>query len=271
MIVSIPSFEKSWSSGQREPARIRILEVTDKNKVDESPIARLLVERVETVKKDFGNDEQVVSANIRLHCYLLLPERTDVYQKHCQFDGHYSVLHNLVSITSRSLKQGMVALDLEGLKSQRIGTYLMNEVVAWAKQWPNAGVHTIRLLMGQADIENKERRNRFYEQFNIAFDYGDAERQVGESLPMKAGDLSLVTSWKQNIKELSVHGYLEQLLQSQKNLQWELDKRNDANRRLYEKLQTARQQPKSSWWMPKLSFVLATAGLSLLTWTLILK
>ena len=47
----------------------------------------------------------------------------------------------------------------------------------------------------------KSRRNWFYEQFGLVFDYTDPEHREGRSRPMLAGALVKVETWKQNITE----------------------------------------------------------------------
>jgi hypothetical protein len=47
-----------------------------------------------------------------------------------EFRGCYSAVHNRVSVTASGVwEHGFVTLDLPGLEGQRIGTYLMNEIV----------------------------------------------------------------------------------------------------------------------------------------------
>ncbi|GBQ32032.1 hypothetical protein HLH34_00045 [Gluconacetobacter azotocaptans] len=74
-----------------------------------------------------------------------------------------------ISLTSHNPRRGAVFLDLEELEGNRIGSYLMNLVVAWARQWPDASVNPITLLAHQARGENTIRRSRPYEQFGITF------------------------------------------------------------------------------------------------------
>ncbi|MDN2709847.1 hypothetical protein O0880_10515 [Janthinobacterium sp. SUN118] len=88
----------------------------------------------------------------------------------------------------------------------------MNEIVTWAKQWPEASILPIQLLEGQAYEKNKDRRNRFYERFGIEFDYADDDKRAGKSKPMRAAQLLNVNSWEENIDELDLHGYVTFLL-----------------------------------------------------------
>lgn len=87
----------------------------------------------------------------------------------------------------------------------------MNELVLWARHWPKAKIHPIELLEGQAYPENKDRRNRFYENFGFEFDYTDPEHEAGRSRPMLAEALTPVNSWKENIRR---HDLLDFLVES---------------------------------------------------------
>lgn len=102
-------------------------------------------------------------------------------------------LNNLKEIIS--LTGGSVDIDNKLYRGQRIGTWMMNEIVKWAKQWPDAKVLPINIGYGQADEENKERRNWFYEQFGIGFDYHNDQNEAGQSRSIKAVKLNTVDSW----------------------------------------------------------------------------
>jgi hypothetical protein len=126
-----------------------------------------------------------------------------------EFRGCYSAVHNRVSVTASHVwGHGIVTLDLPGLEGQRIGTYLMNEIVCWARQWPDADVNNIELLEGQAYGKNTARRNRFYEKFGFTFDYTDPEHRAGMSRAVKVRDLNAVESWKDTIAERRVFDFL---------------------------------------------------------------
>lgn len=85
----------------------------------------------------------------------------------------------------------------------------MNQIVTWARQWPDADVRAVELLDGQAeDAKNKRRRNRFYERFGLVFDYADPEHRAGISCPMKVRELKNVDSWQRNITERRVFDFL---------------------------------------------------------------
>ncbi|QJQ03088.1 N-acetyltransferase [Herbaspirillum rubrisubalbicans Os34] len=134
-------------------------------------------------------------------------------------DKHYLTAHYsryLVSpngdIRITGTHGGMAFLELSPrhIRGRRIATYLMNEVVRWAKQWPEAEVYPIELLHGQAiNSDEKERRNRFYARFGIEFDFHDPiAQETGISKPMTAQGLKEVSSWEENITEHELAPYL---------------------------------------------------------------
>jgi len=75
------------------------------------------------------------------------------------------------------LSNGFIGLPNE-IQGRRVGTWVMNEVVSWAKQWPDARVEPIRLSQQQATQANKRRRNKFYNQFGFQF---EPEAEEGSS------------------------------------------------------------------------------------------
>lgn len=117
---------------------------------------------------------------------------------------------------------------MPGLEGHRIGTYLMNEIVRWVLCWPEAIVNPVELVSWQADDENKERRNKFYEQFGLIFDYADQGRQAGLSRPMPAKMLTPVETWKQNITEHRMLDYPSAMLYAEERASFELACRTSA-------------------------------------------
>lgn len=133
------------------------------------------------------------------------------------FKATYDAHSNVVDLVT-----GGLFLDLANLKGQRIGTYLMCSVVRWARQWPSAEVATIELLEGQASSDNKDRRNWFYEQFGIQFDYVSDEKMAGRSRPMKVSELLDVTAWGKNIVAQPLDTFLAQLVRANSQVKMDL-------------------------------------------------
>ncbi|KGU52527.1 hypothetical protein NY98_12375 [Xanthomonas citri pv. fuscans] len=86
--------------------------------------------------------------------------------------GHYeradeaSILYTMIG--------GNMLLD-DDARGLRIGSYLHNEVVRWAKEVGLPGrIATFSLVQQDAGTaEERDRRNRFYEQFGYEFDWQD--------------------------------------------------------------------------------------------------
>jgi hypothetical protein len=208
----IPSLE-TWSYGQSKPIkpRIRILEIKRLGQpLTGRPIAWLLIEETTTYFTDDSKGSgSINNAAISISYQRIGPDRRSRTEKGGCFQGGYSRRLNSVSLSSTSpASSGAIFLDLPNLDSCRIGTYFMNEIVQWVQQWPDATVNTVRLLEGQAHGENKERRNRFYEQFGLEFDYTGPDRIAGQSRPMLASELHQVESWKANITEHHLMNFL---------------------------------------------------------------
>lgn len=214
--------------------RLQILEIYDRKLGKESgkPIAHLLLERLETIQLD-ERDGSVFDASINLRYQRILSgfdhRRRSNYQSG-SFVGRYRKLYGRLSLTSRDVYgDGAVFLDLDGLDGQRIATYMLNEVVTWAKQWPDAEVKTITLNAGNASDDNKERRNRLYEQFNIVFDYDTgSDRCSGRSRPMRAGALTAADTWTYNIVERPLLDYIAELVEQRADAVTKLDSRDQS-------------------------------------------
>ncbi|MCX4030210.1 hypothetical protein H0A36_17705 [Endozoicomonas sp. SM1973] len=193
-----------------------ILEIRHRDRPDQSPIAHLLVEREE--KYRYSQDNEIMDAVIKLRYQRLGPHRPGLESKG-YFCGCYSKRYNRASLTaSLPFESGGVFLDLSGLHGQRIGTYLLNTIVEWLQQWPDASVNTIELVEGQGHGSNKLRRNRLYEQFGIEFDFTSSKQQAGHSRPIHVGQLTPVTAWKANITERSLTDYMREILAEKQHL-----------------------------------------------------
>lgn len=125
---------------------------------------------------------------------------------------------------------GDLRMRLSGLLGYRIGTYLMSDIVSWAKQWPTAEVMQIKLSWEDEkpsawDGMNKTRRNRFYEQFGVEFIHSETESQITAcSKYMLAENLTTEDAeraWRMNIRETNVYDWLvdQQLKQEDQDRQ----------------------------------------------------
>lgn len=244
--MALPSFDSGWQDGKRVKPRIYALEIRDRAKPDGDAIAWLIVERQEIYRRG-ERDGPISEASIRLSYERIEAKHSRPASGKGYFCGGYSRGFGdsapLVSLTSESTSTGAVFLDLPGLQGQRIGTYLMNEIVTWARQWPDASVRPVELLDGQAHGENKVRRNRFYEQFGLEFDYRDPEHREGVSLPMLAKNLTPVDAWKDNLCERDLRDYLGEVLSENQRLKLELSMRDRAVKELSGDIKRAEAHP----------------------------
>lgn len=203
----------------------------------------VLVEAEEILERDPQRDNVVTAAKYTLHYQLvtrggfgqLIPPKSHT------FTAGYDAQFNAVSVTSHRVHgNGAVFLDPAELRGTRVGTYLMNRLVTWVKQWPDAELKTIKLLPDQAQQDNKERRNRFYEQFGIQFSWHDAESRVsGTSLPITAAALKTTDAWMQTVTERSLVDYLAQL----QHTAWQQQAVLQNCRRLNQQLTKVYRQP----------------------------
>lgn len=241
--MALPAFDNDWRHEKEKiKPRICMLEVMDRNTASGEPIARLFVERQESYQRD-ERDGRIYKASIRLSYETIDPKHSRQYREGECFSGSYSRGYG-ESDDSVSLVGGALFLDPDELRGQRVGTYLMNEIVTWTQQWPDAKVRPIELLSGQAeDEENRARRNRFYERFGLVFTYRDPEHREGLSDPMLVKALTPVTSWEANIRERDPRDYLGELLYERERMVMDSSQRTTAIKNLNATLDDARLHP----------------------------
>lgn len=214
-----------------------ILEVRPRENPDEEPIAWVLVEKEENVS--FHEvDGSLVSAEITLRYWIIGNSQLKGFGADGRFAGNMSHYGGTVSLTG-----GGVFLDPEYMRGLRVGTFLMNEIVRWAKNWPGRKVDRITLNKDMGTPTNKERRNRFYEQFGIEFEYSDSDQRGGVSKPMTTDTLQSVESWKQNIIVHEVRGYLENMFKVQKRAELDAKQLSFQNENLQRRLKPAQDHP----------------------------
>jgi GNAT superfamily N-acetyltransferase len=241
----LPSLE--LDEGPRKKPRVLVLEVRDRDEPAGEVIAQLLVERQEEYEHD--SDGSIWKARIEL-AYRLIGAAVYPANGQGEFRGSYSATDNRVCLTMHGVwGHGFVTLDLPGLEGQRIGSYLMNEIVCWVLQWPHADVNNIELLAGQAHGKNADRRNRFYERFGFVFDYGDPRHRAGMSRSMKVRDLKPVGSWKENIIEHRMFDFLADLIHSERDARAESKMLSRSVQELCADQRRAEAHP--IWWAAK--------------------
>ena len=187
-----------------------VLIVRPRDSQNEEVLAELLVERREEDPFDGRGGSQ--DRKLTLTYVVVGGCRLSPHVCKGRFHASYDSGLKTVSLTSHTLYNGAVDLTLPGLEGNGIGSYLMNVIVSWAKQFPtDTTVNTITLLSVQAVGDNKERRNKFYEQFGIVFDYGDpTTRAAGKSRDMFTSALVPREQWSSNIVEQDAGEYVRE-------------------------------------------------------------
>lgn len=242
METVLPSCGEWKRNGEIVKPQILVLEIKDKDGLTDDALGFVLVERHESYKH--YSDGPLEAAGICLSFKRVAGKYTYGSRGQGYFLGGFTQSINTVSLTSSiAWSEGAVFLDLPGLAGQRIGTYLMNEIVQWVQQWPDATVASIKLYAGQAQSDNKERRNRFYEQFGIVFDYDDEQRRSGRSRLMSVRDLKTVETWKKNIVEHNMHDYLGSIVDLNERILSDLNARDRACANLIAEQRRAEARP----------------------------
>lgn len=236
----LPSFKTRFHKAPTKP-RMLVLKVRSRLEPMGAPVAWVIIEREETFKH--APDGQLMEATISFSYEQIKEYHRDLAGYKNEFHASYTAYTNTVSLTARSNSTGLVALDLSGLKGNRIGTYFFTEIVNWVKQWPEASVNQVHLLRGQSHKENRERRNRFYERYGLEFDYEDHDHCAGISKPMLAADLKPVMTWEQNITEVGVMEYMAELLRTNEMVAADLSARDKAVKWLSEDIRQMQAKP----------------------------
>ncbi|CUJ49287.1 hypothetical protein [Achromobacter kerstersii] len=216
-----------WNDGAKSLPPIYVLEVRDKHKPRSAPIRWILVERTET--RSEGHDGKLIRARIRMAFQPLRVDGSLYLEDGGFFAGSYSPgfggRPSELSITAEDIHGGNVMIKESALRGNRIGTHLMNEIVEWAMQWPDASVVPIKLAAIDARADNRERRNKFYANFGIAFPSSAGPLIEGRSLPMLAAQLTPHRTWEENIIVKDVPSYIDEL----RKQVWSLNLENSRN------------------------------------------
>lgn len=273
--MALPSFDVGWQGDKRLKPRIYVLEVRARDQPDGSPIAWLLIERQEDLRR-YERDGSIYEASIRISYERVDPKHGYRVPGKGYFSGGYSRGFSgdpSVSLTSETTSKGAVFLDPQDLQGHRVGTYLMNEIVTWVRQWPDATVRSVELLEGQSHGENKARRNRFYEQFGLVFDYRDPDHREGLSRPMRAEALTPVETWKANMRELDAREFIGEVLYDHGRMKLQLEQRERGIESLTASLRRAESNPlrwalRRTWWRYSQTVLAAAVlgGLAALAW-----
>ncbi|CDG56168.1 conserved hypothetical protein [Halomonas sp. A3H3] len=187
----------------------RVIEVRHPQHPDSpDPVALLLIQRTE---QQVGQDRRLTLKVRRIGEHPLFGCNQFSWSA-CYSPAGHGKPERIKLTDGQCSPGGNVIIGMHDLIGHRVGTYLMAEIVAWAKQWPTAEVMRIDLSWqdekeGRWGGNNKDRRDRFYEQFGIAFAPGTPGNSItAKSKPMRAGELvteEAEQAWRLNIRESS--------------------------------------------------------------------
>lgn len=241
--MSIAPFENTFSSDTTHEPEILLLEIRPLDAHDkQEPCAWVFVRREEKYTRH-PESKDVEEASITVSYQAVGTHVGPGTRTVGTFTASYSRWANCISLTGLSPRSRGGIMVADGLRSMRLGTYVFNIIVGWAKQWPSAVVNSIKLSEVDAYPENRLRRNRFYEQFGLVFDYSDALCKGGRSRPIPANDLHQVDTWEQNITVLKVHDHLARVLQQNYQLRSDLEARERAVREAWARLDHQAKHP----------------------------
>ncbi len=230
--MSITPFECTFSNEKTHAPEIQLLEIRSLDAPDQrEPCAWVYVRREEKCTRH-PESKEVAEASITLSYQAVDVHAGRRTRIGGTFTGSYSQWANCISLTGLAPRGRGGIMLADGLRGMRLGTYLFSIIVGWAKQWPLAAVNSISLSEVDAYSDNRLRRNRFYEQFGLVFDYTDAHCKGGRSRAMPASDLQQVRTWEQNITVHVVHEHLGRVLQQNRQLRSDLAARERAIRDL---------------------------------------
>lgn len=189
MFKTLPSLEKSCPKDCFSTPRVFVLRLKPSGERDREAV--LLVEREERQRLRNGELE---GASLTFHYQVISGDTMGRQFVGGGFSASFDACilggpH--VRLTSASVTDGgYCVVDPGWLAGRGVGTFFMNEIVHWARQWPEASVMPVKLLASDAYGDNKGRRNRFYENFGLVFEYEDGRKLAGRSTPMQAEELT---------------------------------------------------------------------------------
>lgn len=138
-----------------------------------------------------GDSDNPHSAKLTITPCLLSPYDLRPNGAIWSFDGSFEKWSPNASGGSVDITHNAIYIAADSLRGLHVGSYCLGEIVEWAHtNFPSALIAPITLSEGDGkDPNNRARRNRLYERFNIKFSYADDTKTAGVSEPMFAKDL----------------------------------------------------------------------------------
>lgn len=126
-----------------------------------------------------------VSGNAGIECGVQIVEWCATYESPNRHD-----------IGCAQLGNGRIDLEIDSLRGIGLGALLMLPLVSWIKSQPSVvPLAPINLAADDAKtLQERERRNRFYEKLGYTFIYEDTDHTWGESRPMTSSEL-VIPNW----------------------------------------------------------------------------
>jgi len=242
MFKTLPSLDKFRPGANLTTPRIFVLRL--KPLGERNKEVALLVEREE---QHSCHEGEVMSATLKFHYQVISGDVLGQQREGGDFSASYDACilggpH--VRLTSSSITEGgYCVVDPGWLAGRGIGSFFMNEIVHWVQQWPEACVMPVELLESDARGENKYRRNHYYENFGLIFEYEDDRKLAGQSAPMLAKELTPLSENKQlslgnKLAWCSLGEYLSEHVRERSMLEmerWGLQNQLESNSRDWER------------------------------------
>jgi hypothetical protein len=173
----------------------------------------LLVQIQETYSshKDYDTGNKYSEIGEIILCFKTLPFSPFVVNSEEMFSAKYENGRIIFCNT-------YIIIEKSELRGSHIGSYFMNEVILWMKKWPNASIIKMDLNDARVNVNNKDsndineviqRRNKFYANFGMKFNFFNEDKNKGTFIPMKVGELKTAHSMPTNMRKIDIFDFLE--------------------------------------------------------------
>lgn len=113
--------------------------------------------------RNISRDDEVVESKLYLRYAIVSEFRSAGPVPYRYFDASFNSYRNSVSLVS-----SVLFLDPDYLRGHGIGSCLMNRIIDWAREWPEATISPIDIFDPNPEIV--ARRKKFYGKFGLEFD-----------------------------------------------------------------------------------------------------
>lgn len=209
---SIPATDQVQKELSTSESTLEVIKVSDSKRDKEHYI---LIETTISRLKHY-TDKRTIFETASISCrasYIFGDHQSYIGKRVSDMGGKMNHYDQTIRLTN-----GSVMIDQEELRGLHIGTYLFHKIVTWAKSFdPNYKIIPISLSVVDASDANKDRRNTFYENFGLVFNYrveNGKKEASGHSIEMlTVKDLLTYQNWP-NIESINKHEALRNLAQT---------------------------------------------------------